>query len=141
MGATEDRHVETLRDVYRLWRASKGENTRVWLDLLAPTIRFRSLGASAPAIGFSRNGVSPADVQRYFADLARDWEMIDFEVESMIAQGDRVAVLASCAWRNRHTGKITTSLKADFFRFENGLVAEFAELFDTANAVEAAMPA
>ena len=80
MGATEDRHVETLREVYSTWRASKGENTRVWLDLLAPTIRFRSLGASAPAIGFSRNGVSPADVQRYFADLARDWEMIDFEL-------------------------------------------------------------
>ena len=141
MGATEDRHVETLRDVYRLWRASKGENTRVWRDLLGPSIRFRSLRASAPVIGFSRNGVSSADGQRYYADLARDWEMIDFEVESMIAQGDRVAVLASCAWRNRHTGKITTSLKADFFRFENGLVAEFAELFDTANAVEAAMPA
>lgn len=141
MGATEERHVETLRDVYRLWRASKGENTGVWLELMAPTITFRSLGASAPVIGFSRNGVSPADVERYFSDLARDWEMIDFEVESMIAQGDRVAVLANCSWRNRHTGKVAATLKADFFRFENGLVAEFAELFDTANAVDAATPA
>jgi ketosteroid isomerase-like protein len=141
MGATEDRHVETLREVYRAWRTSNGEDTGVWLDVMAPAISFRSLGASAPVIGFSRNGVSPADVQRYFIDLARDWEMIDFEVESMIAQGDRVAVLASCSWRNRHTGKVATSLKADFFRFEDGLVAEFVELFDTANAVDAATPA
>ena len=50
-------------------------------------------------------------------------------------------MLAGCSWRNRHTGKMATSLKADFFRFENGLVADFAELFDTAGAVEAATPA
>lgn len=141
MGATEDRHVELLTEVYRRWRSSRGADTEGWLGILAPTIAFRSLGASAPVIGFSRNGVSPADVQRYFTDLARDWEMLDFAVETMIAQGDRVAVLASCSWRNRHTGKVTATLKADFFRFEDGLVAEFAELFDTANAVDAATPA
>ena len=141
MDATEDRHVETLTEVYRAWTSSKGADTAVWLDLMAPTITFRSLGASEPVIGFARNGVSPVDVQRHFTDLAREWEMVDFVVETMIAQGDRVAVLANCSWRNRHTGKLATSLKGDFFRFEDGLVAEFAELFDTASAVEAATPA
>lgn len=140
MGATEDRHVEMLQQVYDLWRTSKGANTRVWLDLMAPTITFRSLGASAPVIGFSRNGVSPADVERYFTDLARDWEMVDYEVESMTAQGDRVAVLSNCSWRNRNTGKVSTTMKADFFRFADGHVVDFAELFDTAGAVEAALP-
>lgn len=140
MGATEDRHVELLTEVYRGWRSSRGADTEGWLRLLAPAIAFRSLGASTPVIGFSRNGVSPADVQRYFTDLAHDWEMVDFVVETMIAQGDRVAVLANCSWRNRHTGKVSTTLKADFFRFENGLVTEFAELFDTASAIDAATP-
>lgn len=139
MSATEDRHVEALREVYEVWRGSKGTNTRPWLDIMGPAITFRSLGASVPVIGFARNGVSPADVERYFADLARDWEMVDYEVESMIAQGDRVAVLSNCSWRNRHTGKVSATMKADFFRFDDGRVVEFAELFDTAGAVEAAL--
>jgi hypothetical protein len=140
MGASEDRHVEALRHVYQSWRSSKGTDTSVWLDLMGPAITFRSLGASAPVIGFSRNGVSPADVERYFVDLARDWEMVDYEVEHMIAQGDRVAVLSHCSWRNRNTGKMSDTMKADFFRFEAGRIVEFAELFDTASAVEAAVP-
>ena len=78
MGASEDRHVEALRHVYQSWRSSKGTDTSVWLDLMGPAITFRSLGASAPVIGFSRNGVSPADVERYFVDLARDWETVSY---------------------------------------------------------------
>jgi ketosteroid isomerase-like protein len=140
MGAIEDRHVEQLEGVYHRWRMSKGADTSSWLDLMAPSIVFRSLGASAPVIGFSRNGVSPADVERYFIDLARDWEMVDYEVEHMTAQGDRVAVLSHCSWRNRNTGKVSDTMKADFFRFEDGRIVEFAELFDTAGAVEAAVP-
>lgn len=140
MGTTENRHVEVLKQVYRIWRDSRGADTKPWLDVMAPTISFRSLGASMPVIGFSRNGVSSADVERYFSDLARDWEMVDYQVESMTAQDDRVAVLSSCSWRNRNTGKVASSMKADFFRFADGLVVEFAELFDTAGAVEAALP-
>jgi ketosteroid isomerase-like protein len=140
MGATEDRHVELLRHVYDEWRRSKGSNSGAWLEVLAPSIAFRSLGASTPVIGFARNGVSAADVESYFADLGRDWEMLDYVVEDMIAQGDRVAVLSHCSWRNRNTGKVADTMKADFFRFADGKVVEFAELFDTAGAVEAAVP-
>jgi ketosteroid isomerase-like protein len=107
---------------------------------MADTVSFRSVGAAAPAIGFSRNGYSRAEVARYFAELARDWEMLGYCLESMIADGDRVAVLAQCSWRNRHTGRTTETLKADFFRFADGRVIEFAELFDTAGAVAAATP-
>jgi len=140
MGASEQRHVECLREVYRLWKESRGSDTKPWLELLSDTIQFRSLGATSPTIGFARDGTSRADVLRYFEDLARDWEMIDYEVEHMIAEGDRVAVLSHCSWRNRHTGKASTSMKADFYRFVDGRIVEFAELFDTAGAVDAAMP-
>jgi ketosteroid isomerase-like protein len=140
MGVSEPRHVECLREVYREWKESKGANTRPWLELLGEVIDFRSLGATSPTIGFSRDGTSRDDVMRYFDDLSRDWEMVDYEVEHMIAEGDRVAVLSHCSWRNRHTGKVSATMKADFFRFEGGRVVEFAELFDTAGAVDAAMP-
>lgn len=140
MGVNEQRHVECLREVYREWKESKGANTKPWLELLGEVIDFRSLGATSPTIGFSRDGTSRADVMRYFDDLSRDWEMVDYEVEHMIAEGDRVAVLSHCSWRNRHTGKVSSTMKADFFRFAGERVVEFAELFDTAGAVDAAMP-
>lgn len=140
MGTLEDGHVATLQEVYRRWRESRGADTKAWFDVLGRSIAFRSLGASTPLIDFSRNGMSRDDVERYFADLARDWEMLDFTVDHMIAQGDRVAVLADCSWRNRHTGKVVKTMKADVFRFEGGHIVEFAELFDTAGAVEAATP-
>ncbi len=140
MAAIDQRNVDSLQELYRLWKLSKGTSTRPWLDLLADRVVFRSAGAADSAIGFARDGVAPRDVEQYFTDLGRDWEMLDFEVESMIAQGDRVAVLSRCSWRNRHTGKASTTMKADFFRFENGRVVEFAELFDTAGAVAAATP-
>lgn len=140
MGSIEQRHVECLREVYRLWKDSKGADTKPWLELLGDTIDFRSLGATSPSIGFSRDGTSREDVMRYFEDLARDWEMVDYEVEHMVAERDRVAVLSHCSWRNRHTGKVSSTMKADFYRFEGGRIVEFAELFDTAGAVDAAMP-
>lgn len=140
MGEHDQRHVEKLKEMYRLWSLSKGANTRPWIELLGDSISFRSLGATAPAIGFSRNGTSPADVERYFTELARNWEMLEYQVEEMIADADRVAVLARCSWRNRHTGKVADTMKADFFRFAGDRVVEFAELFDTAGALAAATP-
>ena len=138
MAAIDQRNVDSLQELYRLWKLSKGTSTRPWLDLLADRVVFRSTGAGDPAIGFARDAVEPKEVEQYFADLARNWEMLEFEVESMTAQGDRIAVLSRCSWRNRHTGKASSTMKADFFRFENGRVIEFAELFDTAGAVAAA---
>jgi ketosteroid isomerase-like protein len=140
MADKEQGHVAALREVYQRWSATKGGDTKAWTDLMADTISFRSLGAATPAIGFSRNGHSRADVGRYFEELARDWEMIGYDVEDMIADGDRVAVLAYCSWRNRNTGRTSGTLKADFFRFADGRIVEFTELFDTAGAVAAAMP-
>jgi ketosteroid isomerase-like protein len=140
MEPSSERNVESLKELYRLWKLTKGTSTKPWLDLLGDRVVFRSVGAGDPAIEFSRDGTTAADVRRYFEDLARDWEMLDYEVERMIAQDDCVAVLARCSWRNRHTGKTASSLKADFFRFDKGRVVEFTEFFDTAGAVAAATP-
>ncbi|HEY8516323.1 MAG TPA: nuclear transport factor 2 family protein [Candidatus Binatia bacterium] len=134
------KHVEHLREMYRLWALSKGRNFEPWLAMLGDTIRFRSMGGDLPNVEFARGGMSRADAERYFRLLVRDWEMLEYEVEELICEGDRVAMLGHCAWRNRHTGKVARSLKADFFRFEDGYIVEFTELFDTASTIAAATP-
>ncbi len=55
-----------------------------------------------------------------------------------IAQDDWVAVMGSCGWTNKKTGKSIDSPKADFFRFENGQIVAFYEFYNTAMAFEAA---
>ena len=66
-----------------------------------------------------------------------DWELIHFTPEEFIADGDRVVVLSSVAFRFRATGKVAESPKADVFRFRDGKIVEFFEFFDTARAFAA----
>lgn len=135
-----EEHVAKLRRVYREWGESKGSSFKPWLDLMSDQVRLRSLGAGVPGIEFSRAAMSRADVMRYFDELSQDWEMLRYDVEQMIGQGDWVAMLGSCAWRHRRTRKVAETLKADFLRFENGRVVEFVELYDTAATLAAATP-
>jgi uncharacterized protein len=57
-----------------------------------------------------------------------------------IAEGDRVAVLGSTAWRNSKTGRAVDTAKADFWTFRDGKVVEFHELYDTAALIAGARP-
>jgi ketosteroid isomerase-like protein len=134
----EEEHVAKLKRTYRLWAESKGSSFKPWLDLLSERLSFRSLAGGSPGAEFTRGGDSRADVMRYFDELSQDWEMVRFEVETFIAQEDRVAVLGNCAWRNRHTNKVADSPKADFFRFESGRIVEFMEFYDNAKLFAAA---
>ena len=54
-----------------------------------------------------------------------------------IADGDRVVVLSTCAFRHRGSGKVAESPKADVYRFRDGQIVEFFEFFDTAAAFAA----
>src|SRR5262249_18602389 len=89
---------------------------------------------------FTKENNGKAEVVRYFAGLAADWEMIHFTATEFIAQGDRVVVLSTMEFRHRTTGKVIESPKADVFRFRDGLIAECFEFFDTAKAPAATRP-
>jgi ketosteroid isomerase-like protein len=77
-------------------------------------------------------------VKHYFAGLTADWEMIYFRVDEYIAQGDRVVALGHVSFRNKRTGKVLETAKADIIRMRNGKMCEFSEFYDTAAAIEKA---
>jgi ketosteroid isomerase-like protein len=66
--------------------------------------------------------------------------MIHYTTDDIIAQGDHVAMRGSTAWRNRKTGKVVDTPKADFWTFRDGKVVEFHEFYDTAALFAAATP-
>ena len=136
--ATPAQHVALLKKAYRKWHTSKGQNTKVWLDLVADNVEVRSLAEGKPGASFAIAVKSRQEFQQYFDNLARDWEMVHYTTGTFIAQGNHVAMLGSTSWTNRRTGRRVDTMKADFWTFRRGKAVEFTELYDTAAVVVAA---
>jgi ketosteroid isomerase-like protein len=130
-------NVGKLRRAYQLWHDTRGGSAQHWLDLMAADVTMQSITAGAPGMDFTKANHGKAAAAQYFAGLAADWEMIHYTPKEFIAEGDRVVVLSSCAFRYRKTGKVVESPKADFFRFRDGQIVESFEFFDTAQALAA----
>ena len=64
--------------------------------------------------------------------------MNHYRIDECIAQGDHVAALGNCSFKNKETGKILETPKADFHQFRNGKICRFFEFSDTARAIACA---
>ncbi len=129
----ESKNVALLKRGYALWNQSKGDRQGVssWMSLLSDDVQWRSVAAGAPGMEFSRACQSKNEVQRYFEELGKDWELLNYNADEFIAQGDRVVMLGSCEWKHRGTGKIMKSPKADVHRLRDGKVVDFMEFYDS----------
>ncbi len=129
--------AQRLREAYALWSASKGATSGQWLELFGDEIEMRTvltpdLPDALAASRFSRTGAMD-----YFQALARDWEMIDFDVHRVVDGGDDVVMVGRCAWRHRGTGKVVDTPKVDVWRFTGGKAVSFLEMFDSLAFVRA----
>ena len=135
--ATSSDNVARLREAYRVWHDSKGQSVQSWLDLLADTVRLRSLAEGRPGADFTREVKSKSEMMRYFTGLQQDWEMIHYTTDDFMVDGDRIVMRGSTGWRNRRTGRVLETRKADFVTFRDGKIVEFDEFYDTAAMVAA----
>ena len=136
--ASPAQNLAALKHAYRQWHESKGGSVNLWLDLMADDVRIHSLAAGAPGAEFTRHVASKEGFKQYFAGLLADWEMIHYTTDVFVAEGDHVAMRGSTAWRNKKTGRVIDTPKADFFTFRDGKIAEFHEFYDTAKTLGAA---
>src|ERR1700760_2263362 len=116
----EDRHVAILTEAYRLWWESRGASTDHWISICGENIRFGSLAEPLKIVAYMASYRNRDELGQYFSGLAHDWEMLEYRVDHMVAQGDRVVMLGHCAWRAKQTGRIVSTPKADSWRFANG---------------------
>jgi uncharacterized protein len=123
---------------YQMWHDTKAGSVDHWLDLMTDDVNFRSLAEGAQPMEFTRASATKDDVKRYFAGLAADWEMLYFQIDEYIAQGDRVVALGRCSFRHKKTGKVLETPKADFHKFRGGKICEFFEFYDTQQALAVA---
>jgi len=136
--AQEEKNVEVLKNAYKKWHDTKAGSVDHWFGLMTEDVKFRSLGAGAAQIEFTRASTSKEEVKRYFAGLTSGWEMIGYVIDEYIAQGERVVAVGRCSFKNKKTGKILDTPKADFHRFRGGKICEFFEFYDTAQVISCA---
>jgi ketosteroid isomerase-like protein len=134
----EATHVELLKEAYKKWKDTKAGSVDHWLALMTDDIQFRSLAGGAAKMEFTRASTCKDEVKRYFAELTSQWQMIDYVINEYIAQDDRVVALGSCSFRNKESGNVLDTAKADFHRFRDGKICEFFEFYDTAQAISCA---
>jgi hypothetical protein len=133
----EAQNIAILRDAYRQWSESRGGSADHWVAICDDDIRFGSIAAPIPDVSYMAPYSRRDQLHEYFAGLARDWEMIEYRVDHLVAQGDRVVMLGHCSWRAKKSGKLVSTPKADAWQFKNGKAVEFYEYFDTAQVVQA----
>jgi hypothetical protein len=124
-------NVAKLKDAYRRWDEKKGKDTTMWTKLFSEKVRFRSLAAGRPGLEFTLECQSPADIDRYFAGLAADWDMIHYTTDSFAVEGDRIVMLGSTSWKHKKTGRVFDTPKVDLVTFRDGRIVEFFEFYDT----------
>lgn len=134
MTTPEDRNIALLKPLYDIWNGTKGARFDHFLDIVADDVRWQSLPRGGAGMEFTRCCATKDEVVAYFNGLARDWEMLSYDVHEYIAQGDRVVALSRCAFRHRRTGRTVETDKADVVRIRDGKIVQFFEFFDTAAA-------
>jgi len=126
-----------LERAYQLWSESRAGRCDQFLALVADSIDMRSVLAPELPDDLAAVRSTREEVEQYFETIARDWEMVSFEVDRIVDGGDDVVMVGRCAWRNRATGKVIDTPKVDVWRFEDGRAISYLEMFDSLGFMQA----
>ena len=129
--------VNEIRSHYRAWDRGKGTTGERFVEMMADDASFRSIGAGAQPMLFTRDHSTKDKIRAYFKGLEQDWSMIFYNVRMFLVQGSTIAVFCECAWKQKHTGKVVHTPKLDIIRLKRGKIADFFEYFDNHQAYAA----
>jgi ketosteroid isomerase-like protein len=124
-----DAPAERIRAAYAGWAESRGQDGAAFVALAHPELQLRSPLIDAAAGGAEPRG--PEGVAQFLAAILRDWEMLDFTTDQIVAQDDTVVWIGHCSWRHRASGREIATDKIDVWHFREGRAVRFAEMFDT----------
>ena len=125
------RPAERLRQAYAAWSESRGISADQWMELLGDEIEMCSVLDPDLPDDLAARRQSRSAAMEYFGTLSRDWEMVSFDCDRFVDDGDDVVMVGRCAWRNRATGRIVDTPKVDVWHFENGKAVTLLEMFDS----------
>lgn len=126
-----DDHRGALERAYARWSETRGASAEDFLALVADNIEMRSVLRPELPDDLAADRRSRSEAEEYFAVIARDWEMISYDVDRFIGDGDDIVMVGRCHWRHKATGNEVNSPKVDIWHFEGGKATRFLEMFDS----------
>lgn len=121
--------------VKAIYAAYAGGDMPFVIEALTDDVCWVSGGEDTVAPWCGRH-VGRAGVAGYFSALAAACEIIDFRLGPVIADGDRVAVMATVRARYHHSGAEREIDKMDVLQLRDGQVCDFREYYDASGMVE-----
>ncbi len=94
------------------------------------------LGSDLRAMPFYGRHQGASAIRQAFRHIHIEYEVLRQDLDDVLTDGSRVVVRRSCRLRHRGTGKVCTASFSDWFRFEDGSIAELKTLGDTMALVE-----
>jgi ketosteroid isomerase-like protein len=75
-------------------------------------------------------------VLKVMGAITLDYDLLSYQPQLIIVEGDRAAVMSNAAFRQRASGRTLRFRIANFLRFQDGKLIEFREFANTFDMVE-----
>jgi ketosteroid isomerase-like protein len=124
---SEQENVHTVQMIYDAF--SRGDVAAI-VDKLADTFEWHHRGAPAVPWGKSRN--TKEDVRNFFRELDDAVEVLAFDAQDYVAQGDKVVAMGTFKARSKKTGKEFEEPWAMAWTFKDGKIVGYRAYEDTA---------
>ena len=127
-----EQNVAIVQQAYHNFKTG---NIQGLLDLLSEDVTWQLPEVEGVPLAGKRSGRD--GVREFFATVARDQDVLEFEPREAVAQGDKVVSLGDYRWLVKATRREFQSDFVHVFTIRDGKIVAFREHFDSA-AVAAA---
>ena len=124
---SEQNNAATVQQAYNNFKTG---NIQALVDQMSDGITWQLPEIEGVPLAGTRKGRD--GVEEFFATLARDQDVLEFEPLESVAQGDKVISLGHYKWRVKETGREFESDFVHVFTIRDGRIVAFREHFDTA---------
>jgi ketosteroid isomerase-like protein len=131
-------NLERLQAAYAAWGSTGLEALDLWRDLMSDDFHYVSIDDQAPGLSFAARRNGREDAIGYLTGIFEQWDMVYYRPATFVAEGDKIAMFGSCAYRNKATGRQADCLITCLWEFEGDHAVRMTEVFDTAKAAAAA---
>ena len=116
--------------VQQAYNNFKTGNIQGLIDQMSDNVTWQLPEVEGMALAGKRT--SRDGVKEFFATLARDQDVLEFEPREFVAEGDKVVSLGDYRWRVKDTGREYASDFVHVFTVRDGKIVAFREHFDSA---------
>jgi uncharacterized protein len=121
---------ENTRLVQQFYQSQKAGDMESLLNSLARDVQWEL--SEMENVPFAGKWQGREGVGQFFGKLSEVQDVVEFEPEEYIAQGNKVVVLGRFTMRIKATGRNVSSPWAHVWTVENGQITRFYEYVDTA---------